>query len=172
MAEGDGAFDQGGVRRRQCLTVETHVVLEPGAAVAALGDAPFIEYDLVRPDPGRAPFGVGGETLQRLDVEIKDWLVGGHRVLHAHDELDIERAPQPPVPCHPRRVYDVREIESLDFRLHVVIQHLMRKPIDQIGRVFVDAGREIVRADGERGHVGAQRQHAAAFRPRAGAAAS
>ena len=40
--------------------------------------------------------------------------------------------------------------------------HFGGKPIDQIRRVFVNAGGKVVRADGKAGHIGPQGQHAAA----------
>ncbi len=63
--------DQRCVRRREGVAVEPHVVLEPGAGVAAGGDRPFVQHDLVPPDPRAAPFRVGGEPVQRLDVEVE-----------------------------------------------------------------------------------------------------
>ena len=45
------------------------------------------------------------------------------------------------------------------------------QPVDQVGRVLVDPGREIARAGGERGHVRPERQHAAALLAGARAAA-
>jgi hypothetical protein len=43
--------------------------------------------------------------------------------------------------------------------------HFRGQPIDQIGRVFIDPAGKVVRPDGQRGHVGFQPQHAAAFGP-------
>ena len=62
-------------------------------------DAPLVEGDLVAADAGAAPFGVRGEALQGLDVEVEDRAVDRHRVLHAHDELDVERRRRA---CRPR----------------------------------------------------------------------
>jgi hypothetical protein len=36
------------------------------------------------------------------------------------------------------------EIEGLDFGLHTMGDHFRRQPIDKIGAVFIDAGREVV----------------------------
>ena len=171
VAELDHAPDQGGVRGGERVAVEAEVVLQAGPGVAAGGDAPLVEDDLVRPDAGTAPFGVGGEALEGLDVEVEDRAVDRHGVLHAHDELDVERRGEPAVPGHRRRLEDVAEIEGLDLGLDPVGQHLGGEPVDQVRAVLVDPGREVVRADGERGHVGPQREHAAALAPGAGPAA-
>ena len=63
------------------------------------------------------------------------------------------------------------EIEGLDLGLDVVGQHFASQPIHQIGRILVDAGWKVVGPDGQRCHVGPQRQHAAAFQSSPGPAA-
>ena len=96
FAELDDAPDQRAFEGASVVAVEAEVVLETGPRVAAGGDAPFVEDDLVRPDSGAAPFGVRGEALERLDVEVEYRAIDRHRVLHAHDELHVERGGQPP----------------------------------------------------------------------------
>ena len=130
-------------------------------------DAPFVQLDLVPSDPRRAPFGIGRQPLQRLAHEIEGGPVHRHRVLHPHHELDVERPLQPPVLRHLRRLEDVGEIEGFDLGLDVIGPHLARQPVDQVGRVLVDAGGEVVRPHGQRRHVGPQGQHAAARLARA-----
>ena len=131
--------------------------------MAAAGHAPFIHDDLVGADPGRAPLGVGGDARKRFAEEIERGSVDGHGVLDAHHELNIKRPPKPPLFGHSRRLEDVRQVECLDLGLDIVLQHLGSQPVDQIRWVFVDAGRKVVGPYGQRGHVGFERKHPAAF---------
>ena len=68
-------------------------------------------------------------------------------------------------------VVEHRQVEHLDLGLHAVLVHLAGELEDQIGRVLVDARREVARPGGERRHVGPQVQHAAALGADARAAA-
>jgi hypothetical protein len=79
------------------------IVLQPGAAMAAGGDAPFVDQDLARADAGGAPFRVGGEALQRLDVEVEDRR--GRRASRSSRPSRTARraAGQPPVGGHLHR---------------------------------------------------------------------
>lgn len=54
------------------------------------------------------------------------------------------------------------QVEDLDLGLDVVVEHGLGQALDEVGRVFVDAGREIDRAGGERGHVRLEAEHGAA----------
>ena len=54
------------------------------------------------------------------------------------------------------------EVEDFDLGLDVVVEHGLGQAFDEVGRVLVDAGGEIHRAGGERGHVGLEVQHGAA----------
>src|SRR3984957_3046637 len=65
---------------------------------------------------------------------------------------------------------NVTEIEGLDFRLDLELPHLPGEPVDEIRRIFVDAGREIVRSDRKRGHVRLQAEHGASFLSKSGTA--
>ena len=112
--------------------------------VAARRNRPFVDSDLLGADSGCAPLRVGGEALQRLDIEIEDWLVRRHGVFHAHDELHIERSLQASVGGHARGLHDMREVESLDLRFDVISAHFRGEPFDEVGRVLIDARREFV----------------------------
>jgi hypothetical protein len=125
--------------------------------VATGGDAPFVQDDLVGADAGAAPFGVRGDALQGLDVEVEHRTVDRHRVLHSHHELDVERRDEPALLRHVHGAKNVAEVEGLDLWLYAVGAHLVGQPVDQIRAVLVDPGRKIVRTHCERGHVGAVR---------------
>ena len=73
------------------LAVEAHVVLEPGAAMAAELERPVVERDLVLADPGPGPGRIRCQALERRDVELEGRAVDRHRVLDAHHELDVQR---------------------------------------------------------------------------------
>ena len=103
--------------------------------------------------------------FERLDVEVEHRAIDRHRILHAHDELHVERRDELAPLRHLRSAKDMTEIEGLDLRLHPVGQHLPSEPVDQLRAVLVDAGGEIVRSHSERSHVGAKRQHAPALAP-------
>ena len=147
------------------MAVEAHVVLEPGADVAAELERPAVERDLIPADPGAGPGRVRGQPPERRDVELEHFAVDRHGVLDAHDELDVQRALDLPVPLHLGGLEDVAEVEALHLGFHTVADHLGREPIHQIGRVLVDAGGEVVRAHGERGHVRLEGKHAAPHGP-------
>ena len=77
LAELHHTLNQGGVGRGERVAVEAQVVLETGSGMATGVDAPLIEHNLVRPDARAAPLGVGCQTLQGLDVEVKTGLSTG-----------------------------------------------------------------------------------------------
>ena len=128
--------------------------------MAARRYRPFVQDDLRGPDPGGAPWRIRTkQPMHSFDIIIKYIAVGGHGVFHPHDKLHIGAIPDlAPFP-HVARCQDMGQIERLDLWLHPMRQHFRRQPIHQIRRVFIDPGREIVRPDRQRRHVGPQRQH-------------
>ncbi len=134
-------------------------------------DGPFIDFDLMPANARGAPFRIRSQTRHGAHVVIEHVPVDGHRVLHPHDKLHIELFRQPPVAMHGDGLVDMAEIEGLDLGRHVISAHLTGQPIDQIGRVLVNAGGKVVRPHGQRGHVGAERQHGPALRARPRSAA-
>jgi hypothetical protein len=89
---------------------------------------------------------------------------------HPHDELDIDVAGDAPIGVHLRGLEDMAEIEGLDLGLDGVSSHFGGEPVDEVGRVLINAGRKVVRAHRKRGHVGPKRQHPAAGLSGSGAA--
>jgi len=81
--------------------------------------------------------------VQGLDVELEDLAVHRHRVLHTHHELHVQRAGDAAIGLHLCGLEDHRQVEGLDLRLDAVLQHLAGQPVDQVGRVVVDAGGEV-----------------------------
>ena len=61
--------------------------------------------------------------------------------------------------------------ERLDFELDLVAKHFARQPINEFGRIFVDACRKVDRSRRQRRHVGLQEQHGAPLSPGARTAA-
>ena len=141
------APDQRGVRRRQRVLVPAHIVLEPGAAVAAQLQRPAVERELVPADAGAGPGRVGHQALAASRRRTR--APRGRPASRSSRPSRTGRAAAPlilPVRCHLDRLEDHRQVERLDLGLDAVRQHLGRQPVDQIGRVLVDAGREVARA--------------------------
>ena len=82
--------------------------------------------------------------MKCVDVEIKDLLIDGHCVLHAHDELNVGRSRQLAFLRHLMRLKDMRQIKGLYLGFDAIGDHLGGKPIHQIRRIFIDAGGKIV----------------------------
>ena len=139
--------------------------------MAAQLERPLDERELLPADAGPGPGRVGREPRQRAHVELEDLAIDRHGVLDAHHELEVQRPVDLVGVLQGDRLKDHRQVERLDLRLDAECLHLRGQPVHEVGRVVVDAGRKIDRAAGQRCHVGAQMQHAAALAASAGSAA-
>ena len=70
-------------------------------------DGPVIDRQLMRADPGGAPFGIRHQAVDGFDVELEHLAVGRHGVLHTHHELHIGRAGNSAIAGHRGGLEDV-----------------------------------------------------------------
>ena len=66
---------------------------------------------------------------------------------------------------HAQRLVQHRQIKHFNFRFHIVVAHFLSELAHETWMVLVDDRGEITGACGERCHVTAQMQHAAALGP-------
>ena len=112
----------------------------------ARGDRPFIDYDLLRPDTGRAPFNIWHQTPYRFYIIVKNVFIRRHSILYPHHELHIGFGREAAIGQHLRGLIQMRQIESFYLWFNIICEHLTREPIDQIRRVFINPRREVIRA--------------------------
>ena len=132
--------------------------------MAAGGQAPLVDLPLEAAGAGGHPGGVGQHVGQLAAQEVEHAAPGRQRVGDAEHELHVQAPGQQALLRQVGGVVEHRQVEDLDLRLDVVLEHLARQPFDEVRRVLVDVRREVHRAGGQRGHVGLQVQHRAAGR--------
>src|SRR5919106_1542230 len=96
--------------------------------------------DLPRFCYGRGPPAIFGtepdDTLDERGVRRR-------QRLGVHDELDVQGAVDLARLLHLDGLEDHGQVEGLDFRLNPVGAHLGCEPVDELGRILVDAGGEV-----------------------------
>ena len=74
----------------------------------------------------------------------------------AHDELDIGALGDLAFAPQDVGFEDVGKVKRLHLWFDVMRQHFGRQPVYKVRRVFMDAGGEVVRSNGQACHVGLQ----------------
>jgi hypothetical protein len=138
-----GAADQRRVRPGQGGAITVQVVLSPGPCMAPGGDRPVVQGDLPRADPGGALRSVRPEQPMH-GAGCSGRTDRGRR---PHPELHIGGPGQPPLIGHLPSLENVADVASLDLRRHAMGQHLLRQPVEQIGRGLLRPGRNVAQPD-------------------------
>src|SRR5262249_34177907 len=111
--------DQFGITLREALAIELDVVLEAGAPMSTQFKRPSIDLKLMTPDPRRRPGRVGHNVLEFRNEKFQHLTARRQRVGNAEDKLNMQRTlEQTAIGEFPRSV-EHREVEDLDFRLHI-----------------------------------------------------
>lgn len=130
------AFGRAKVGRSRCR-------LSPGPCMAPGGDRPVVQGDLPRADPGGALRSVRPEQPMH-GAGCSGRTDRGRR---PHPELHIGGPGQPPLIGHLPSLENVADVASLDLRRHAMGQHLLRQPVEQIGRGLLRPGRNVAQPD-------------------------
>ena len=79
----------------------------------ARGNSPFVYNQLVGADAGCTPGCVGRALGHRLDIEIKNCLIGRHGIFYPKNELHIELAIDLTLCMFVDRMQNVAEITTI-----------------------------------------------------------
>ena len=149
------ALDEPGVRRRRARGVlEVRAVLHPDPDVTAQRDAQRLRGEREPADAAQRPDGAlrhrRQERGQRRRAELG-------RAQRAEQEVHVEGRSQHAASREVPRVGGHAGLEGLELGDDAALGHPPRQRRDRVGRVDRRAGREVVRAQRQRGELRAQR---------------
>ena len=94
-------------------------------------------------DAGRGPGGVGQHAVLFVEQHVDEVLGSRQRVLHPRARTARAGDRRSAFVDEAARGVDVRQIEDLDLRPHLVLLQLPRQVVDQRDEIVVDAEREL-----------------------------
>src|SRR5215212_6165469 len=137
-AEVGHSLDELGIRRREAALVPADIVFKASPAMSAELERPAVDLDLMPADTGPRPCRLRHQFRELFDFEFEHVAQGGHRVLDAEYELDVQRRCDQAFLHELQRLVEHRYVEDFDLRLDAVIAHLARELPNERRRILVN----------------------------------